>query len=118
MTKTCFIISSIGKEGSRIRTVSDEKFDLIFADTWPGKYQNLDELLGLLSIGGLYIIDDMLPQPSWPEGHVKKAADLIDYLDDRTDLHLTKMNWSTGIIVASKNFRENIRSPIDALTRL
>lgn len=30
MTKTCFIISSIGKEGSEIRAKADEKFDLIF----------------------------------------------------------------------------------------
>ena len=30
MTKTCFIISSIGKEGSEIRVKADEKFDLVF----------------------------------------------------------------------------------------
>jgi plastocyanin len=30
MTKTCFIISSIGKEGSEVRAKADEKFDLIF----------------------------------------------------------------------------------------
>lgn len=30
MTKTCFIISSIGKEGSETRALADEKFELIF----------------------------------------------------------------------------------------
>jgi len=30
MAKTCFIISSIGKEGSETRAVADEKFELIF----------------------------------------------------------------------------------------
>ena len=30
MPKTCFIISSIGKEGTEIRASADEKFDLIF----------------------------------------------------------------------------------------
>ena len=32
------------------------------------------------------------------------SAKLIEYLDDREDFNLTKMNWSTGIIVASKKF--------------
>ena len=31
MTKTCFIISSIAKEGSPIRTSSDYKFDYIYS---------------------------------------------------------------------------------------
>jgi len=47
----------------------NEKFDYIFADTWHGKYLLLDEAIAMLNKGGLYIIDDMLPQPNWPEGH-------------------------------------------------
>ena len=30
MVKTCFIISSIGKEGSEVRAIADEKYELIF----------------------------------------------------------------------------------------
>jgi len=52
------------------------KFDLIFADTWPGKYRLLEETLDLLVEGGIYIIDDMLPQPNWPDGHEQKAGEL------------------------------------------
>ena len=34
--------------------VAEQKaFDLVFADTWPGKYTNLDEALELVKIGGL-----------------------------------------------------------------
>src|SRR5450432_489320 len=40
----------------------NKKFDYIFADTWHGKYLLLDEVLSMLNKGGLYIIDDMLPQ--------------------------------------------------------
>lgn len=79
-----------------------EKFDFIFADTWHGKYLMLDEVLSMLNTGGIYIIDDMLPQPNWPEGHHEKAKHLIDLLEKRTDLVLTKLTWATGIIIATK----------------
>lgn len=77
-------------------------FDLIFADTWPGKYWLLDETLSLLKPGGLYVIDDLLPQPNWPEGHAAKAAQLIATLEQRTDLHITKLNWATGLLLATR----------------
>lgn len=80
----------------------NEKYDYIFADTWHGKYLLLDEVLNMLNPGGLYIIDDMLPQPNWPEGHDLKASRLIDYLDSLQDLFLTKQVWATGIIVGVK----------------
>ena len=79
-----------------------QKFDYIFADTWHGKYFLLDEVLSMLNKGGLYIIDDMLHQPNWPEGHDEKVSKLIDDLEKRKDLGLTKHNWATGIIVATK----------------
>ncbi len=62
----------------------------------------LDETLALLNPGGLYIIDDMLPQPNWPEGHAAKATKLIEDLEARKDLMLTKQHWSTGIIICVK----------------
>ncbi|WP_255066045.1 O-methyltransferase [Lacihabitans sp. LS3-19] len=54
----------------------NEKFDFIFADTWHGKYLMLEETLEMLNKGGLYIVDDMLPQENWPEGHAAKAMNL------------------------------------------
>lgn len=85
-----------------IKSIENQKFDFIFADTWPGKFFVLDETLELLNTGGLYIIDDLLPQPNWPEGHGEKVKDLIGYLDSRNDLSIAKLNWSTGIIIATK----------------
>jgi predicted O-methyltransferase YrrM len=79
-----------------------QKFDYIFADTWHGKYLMLDEVLEMLNIGGMYIIDDMLPQENWPEGHAEKALKLEKYLEKRADLKLTKLNWATGIMIAVK----------------
>ena len=80
----------------------DKKYDYIFADTWHGKYLLLDEALSLLNKGGLYIIDDMLPQPNWSEGHQEKAVNLVSQLEKRDDLVLTKQVWATGIIIAVK----------------
>lgn len=77
-------------------------FDLIFADAWPGKYYDLEETLDLLNPGGFYIIDDMNPADDWPEGHAEKATALVSYLENRVDLALTKLNWSTGILIAVK----------------
>jgi predicted O-methyltransferase YrrM len=57
-----------------LRSLQGQYFDLIFADTWAGKYRLLDEALELLSPSGLYVIDDMLPQPNWPAGHAEKVA--------------------------------------------
>lgn len=79
-----------------------QKFDYIFADTWHGKYLLLDEVLEMLNKGGLYIVDDMLPQPNWPDGHQEKAINFIKYLESRNDLVLTKQNWATGIVIAVK----------------
>ena len=78
------------------------RFDMIFADSWPGKYTHLDEALRLLKRGGLYVVDDMLPQPNWPNGHALRADELISILEDREDLVITKLNWSTGIIIGTK----------------
>jgi len=44
----------------------------------------------------------MLAQANWPDGHQENADKLIDYLENRDDFNLTKMNWSTGIIIATK----------------
>jgi len=79
-----------------------EKYDYIFADTWHGKYLLLDEVLNMLNKGGFYIIDDMLLQPNWPDGHQEKAIKLISDLEKREDLTLTKQVWATGIVIAVK----------------
>ena len=79
-----------------------ERYDYIFADTWHGKYLLLDQTLEMLNPGGWYIIDDMLPQANWPEGHDEKALKLVLDLEARNDLVLTKQAWATGLILAVK----------------
>lgn len=80
----------------------DQPFDFIFADTEIGKYRYLDETLNLLAPGGIYVIDHMLPQPGWDDEHILRAFRLSSLLAQRPDLHITKLNWSTGLILAVK----------------
>ncbi|WP_394749163.1 O-methyltransferase [Spongiimicrobium salis] len=97
-------VNIVCKDGFEwISTYAGEPFDLIFADTWPGKYEGLEETLKLLKIGGFYVVDDMEPQANWPEGHQRKANNLIQVLEQRDDMTMTKMKWATGLIIAVKN---------------
>lgn len=75
-------------------------FDLIFADSWPGKYYLLEETLDMVKPGGFYLVDDMIPQKNWPAGHEIQVEKLIGYLERHTEFHITKLNWSTGLILA------------------
>ncbi len=87
-----------------LQNYKGEKFDLIFADAMPGKYDLFEETLSLLKVGGFYFIDDMLPQPNWYNGHAERVDDFIIMLEKRKDITLTKLNWSTGIIIVTKIF--------------
>lgn len=78
------------------------KFDLIFADTYPGKFEALDDTLALLKRGGLYVVDDLNPQPGWAADHAPKVEQLIRALEQRDDLHITKLNWSSGLLIAAR----------------
>ncbi len=88
--------------GTWLETYSGPAFDLIFADAWPGKYSHLDESLALLRPGGFYVVDDMLEQPNWPEGHADKAAALLAALAAREDITWTALEWGTGVLVGVK----------------
>ncbi|MEM1248450.1 MAG: class I SAM-dependent methyltransferase [Acidobacteriota bacterium] len=75
-------------------------FDLIFADAWPGKFELLEETLALLSPGGFYVIDDLLPQPNWPEDHAPKVPELIDRIESLPGYRTLRLSWCTGLLVA------------------
>lgn len=98
-------IELVCEDGSDwIKNYQGGKFDLIFADAWPGKYSETDEILELVKVGGFYVIDDMSAQPNWPDGHDKNVDGLVSYLENREDYQMTKMNWSTGLIIAVKKY--------------
>jgi predicted O-methyltransferase YrrM len=75
------------------------RFDFIYADAWPGKFSHLDEALALLRPGGIYLIDDLLPQPNWPEGHAPKVPVLINSLEQRREFITARLAWASGLMV-------------------
>lgn len=93
---------NIAEGGDWLRRWSGGPFDLVFADAWSGKFSDLDAALRLLAIGGLYVIDDLLPQPSWPDGHGPRIEPLLAELEGRSDLACVRLAWSSGLAVAVK----------------
>jgi predicted O-methyltransferase YrrM len=87
-----------------LATQGGRKFDLIFADTWPGKFDHLDEALALLQPGGIYLVDDLLPQPNWPSHHAVKVPVFIDRLEHDPRLLVCKLAWSSGLLIAVPRF--------------
>lgn len=77
-------------------------FDLIYADAWPGKFDHLDDALSLLRPGGIYAIDDLLPQSNWPEGHAPKVPVLIDAIERRVEFITVKMAWASGLMLVMR----------------
>src|SRR4029434_7096919 len=62
----------LGDGGAFLDQSSGRQFDLIYADAWPGKFTHLEQTLALLKEGGIYFIDDLLPQPAWPDGNAPR----------------------------------------------
>jgi len=87
------------EDGGSFLANATETFDLIYADAWPGKFSELDRALALVKPGGIYFVDDMLPQQNWPDGHDVKAAALIERLLLLQGFHSTWLGWSTGLII-------------------
>lgn len=82
-----------------LKRAAPSHFDLIYADAWPGKFSQLDDALGLLRPGGIYVIDDLLPQANWPEGHGPKVHALIDDIEAREAFTTVRLAWASGLML-------------------
>jgi predicted O-methyltransferase YrrM len=88
--------------GAVLERTDAGSYDLIFADAWPGKFSHLDEALAALRTGGLYVVDDLLPQPNWPDGHQANVDAYLDDLRGRDGFAFTQMDWATGVVMLVK----------------
>jgi predicted O-methyltransferase YrrM len=88
-------------------------FDLIFADTWPGKISRPELALNLVAPGGFYVVDDM--ELGWKDETDlepplsdyllevwRGQRALVELLEIRNDFHCTRLDWSTGLLVCVK----------------
>lgn len=85
--------------GTWLEKYDGDPFDLVFADTWPGKFTHLDRALDLVAPGGTYLIDDLDPQPGRPEGHETSVARLLAELEDLTDFRSVRLAWASGLLM-------------------
>ena len=86
--------------GEHIGSWAAGSFDLVFADAWPGKFEFLEQTLSLLRPGGFYVIDDLLPQPNWPDGHAPKVPRLMEQLEAAPGMRTLRLAWCTGLMLA------------------
>ncbi|MCA9837744.1 MAG: class I SAM-dependent methyltransferase [Trueperaceae bacterium] len=96
-----------------LETLQGQQFDLVFADTWPGKIEKPELALNLVAPGGIYFIDDL--KLAWTEEKdlaqpvsdlIKSAWEgqrrLIPKLEQSSEFYCTTLNWSTGIMICTK----------------
>jgi predicted O-methyltransferase YrrM len=77
-------------------------FDLVFADASPVKFSNVDAVLSTLRPGGILVVDD-LGEPSSSERQRADKDALRRSLMDHRELQAVDIEWSTGLIVATRN---------------
>ena len=82
-----------------IERASPDSVDLIYADAWPGKFSHLAAALSLLRPGGLYFIDDLLPQANWPDGHDAKVRALVAEIEGRAGFATVRLAWASGLML-------------------
>lgn len=85
-----------------VQALGPQQFDLIFADTWVGKFKLLDETLALLTPGGMYVVDDLLPQPNWPAGHQSTVDAFVADMARREAIRVVSLDWATGVMIATR----------------
>ena len=95
-------LTIIQQDGALFLEQSHQPFDFIFADAWPGKFSHLDRALALLDDGAIYIVDDLLPQRSWPENHAPRVADFIEKFQSRSEFEVAFLELASGILIAQK----------------
>ena len=95
-----------------LRRTQGQTYDLIFADTFPGKIDQPELALNLVAPGGFYIIDDL--DLAWQERDEIEHPDdfilniwrgqrrVIELLEAREDFVCTEIRWSTGLMVCTK----------------
>lgn len=76
-----------------------DAFDLVFADTWPGKFTHLDQALALVTSGGFYVVDDLVPQRNWPGEHQAAVDGLLAALRARPGWATAYVDDASGVLL-------------------
>jgi predicted O-methyltransferase YrrM len=77
------------------------EFDLVFADASPMKFQYIATILRTLRAGGTLLVDDLCGPTSSSKARSDHAG-LKAYLSYHPDLQSVFLDWSTGLVLASR----------------
>jgi predicted O-methyltransferase YrrM len=89
----------LGDAAEFLAAMPTGQFDFIYADAWAGKFTHLELALSRLRPGGIYFVDDLLPQSNWPDGHAAKVPVLIRELESRRNFAAVKLSWASGLMI-------------------
>lgn len=85
--------------GEFLKQAPAQAFDVLYADAWTGKFSHLDDALAVVKIGGIYVVDDLLPQPNWPEGHASRVQVLLGELESKSGFAAVRLAWASGLMM-------------------
>ena len=88
--------------GAFLRRQTPISFDLIFADSPPGKHTGLDDALVLLRPGGLYICDDVKQDSEWPPERTSRVQRTMDALGSRRGFRRIFIALGSGVVILAK----------------
>ena len=80
----------------------DATFDLIFADVGLLKFEQRSASIRHLAPGGLFVADDLLPQPKWVETHAGRVEQFRAEIYDEPALASVLIDWGSGLSVSSR----------------
>jgi hypothetical protein len=85
-----------------LKSCKSEIYRFIFSDAWPGKFSHLNYGLEALEVGGLYVIDDLLPQNNWPSEHQPRVDVLLAVFDESENFAMSYLDRASGVAVVTK----------------
>jgi predicted O-methyltransferase YrrM len=77
----------------------EARFDLVFADTWAGKFTDLEAVLKMVKPNGFYLIDDLNYQAHWPGYHQEKVLFLVEKLKCHPEFYTFPIDVGTGLML-------------------
>lgn len=77
-------------------------FDLMFVDTYRGKFVERAQLLEWLAPGGIYVADHLLPHPDWAPDQQELVEAFRREIVEDPSLAVTVLNWSSGLVLATR----------------
>jgi predicted O-methyltransferase YrrM len=82
------------------------QFDLIFVDASPMKFDEIEFPIRALRAGGKLCLDDLSGKLTGKAKHFNADHErLRQFLSNHPELHYVFLDWSTGVVLATKAIR-------------